>query len=263
MTNWQPDMLKGQTAVITGVSRKIGIGAAIARALAEVGCNIFTTYFRPYDATMPWGSQDNEANQLIAELRQMGVEAAGIELDLSLPTSPVELIAVVQERFGQANILVNNAAYSTGEDIYKLNAATLDNHYAVNMRGMALLCRAFVEQFERDEWVGNGRIINISSGQSFGPMPGELAYIATKGAVEALSLSLSAELAPRGITVNAIDPGITDTGWIPDELRTQFVAQAPMRRIGTPEDAARLVRFLASPEAAWITGQLIRSRGGL
>ncbi|MCA9902189.1 MAG: SDR family oxidoreductase, partial [Anaerolineales bacterium] len=72
-----------------------------------------------------------------------------------------------------------------------------------------------------------------------------------------------AQLASLGITVNAIDPGITDTGWIPDELRQQFVAQAPMKRIGTPKDAARLIRFLASPEAGWITGQLIRSRGGL
>ncbi len=263
MTNWQPDMLKGQTAVITGVSRKIGIGAAIARALAEVGCHILTTYFRPYDATMPRGNQADEASQLIAELRQMGVEAAGIELDLSQPTAPAELFALVQEQFGRANILVNNAAYSTSEDIFKLNATSLDNHYAVNVRAMALLCQAFVRQFGAEEWVGNGRIINLSSGQSFGPMSGELAYAASKGAVEALNLSLSAELARRGITVNAIDPGITDTGWIPDDLRQIFIAEAPMGRIGTPEDAARLVRFLASPEAGWITGQLIRSRGGL
>ncbi|MCA9919552.1 MAG: SDR family oxidoreductase [Anaerolineales bacterium] len=262
-TYWQPDMLRGQTAVITGVSRKIGIGAAIARALAEVGCNIFTTYFRPYDATMPWGSQADEASQIIAELQQMGVQAAGLELDLSQPTAPAELFAVVQERFGRANILINNAAYSTSEDVYTLTAQSLENHLAVNVRGMALLCQVFVQQFAGEEWVANGRIINLSSGQSFGPMPGELGYIASKGAVEALNLSLSAALASQGITVNAIDPGITDTGWIPDDLRQTFVAQAPMGRIGTPEDAARLVRFLASPESGWITGQLIRSRGGL
>jgi 3-oxoacyl-[acyl-carrier protein] reductase len=261
--NWQPEMLRGQTAVITGVSRKIGIGAAVARALAEVGCNIFTTYFRAYVATMPWGSQDNEAAELIEELQNAGVEAAGLELDLSQPTAPAVLLAVVRERFGVASILVNNAAYSTSENIDRLTAESLDSHYAVNVRGMALLCQQFVWQFDEDEWVENGRIINISSGQSFSPMPDELAYVASKGAVEALSLSLSAELASRGITVNAIDPGITDTGWIPDDLRQTFVAQAPMRRIGTPEDAARLVRFLASPEASWITGQLIRSRGGL
>ncbi len=94
-------------------------------------------------------------------------------------------------------------------------------------------------------------------------MPGKLAYAASKGAVEAFSLSLSAELASQGITVNAIDPGVTDTGWLTNELQQKFTAQAPMGRIGTPEDAARLVRFLASPEAGWITGQLIRSRDGL
>jgi 3-oxoacyl-[acyl-carrier protein] reductase len=263
MTNWQPEMLRGQTAVITGVSRKIGIGAAIARALAEVGCTIFTTYFRPYDATMPWGSQADEATEIIADLRQLGVEAAGLELDLSQPTAAAELFAVVQERFGQANILVNNATHSFNGDLEELTAVSLDNHYALNLRGMALLCQAFVRQFDGQEKVENGRIINLSSGQSFGPMPDELAYAASKGAVEALSLSLSAALASQGITVNAIDPGITDTGWIPDELRQIFIAQAPMGRIGTPEDAARLVRFLASPEAGWITGQLIRSRGGL
>ncbi|WP_420631857.1 SDR family oxidoreductase [Candidatus Leptofilum sp.] len=263
MTHWQPDMLRGQTAVITGVSRKIGIGAAIARALAEVGCNIFTTYFRPYDATMPWGSQADEATEIIADLQQMGVEAAGLELDLSQPTAPAELFAMVQERFGQANILVNNATHSVNGNIEELTAVSLQNHLAVNVQGMALLCQAFVQQFDEGAWVENGRIINLSSGQSHGPMPDELAYAASKGAVEAFSLSLSAALVNRGITVNAIDPGITDTGWIPDDLHQQFVAQAPMGRIGTPEDAARLVRFLASPEAGWITGQLIRSRGGL
>ena len=189
--------------------------------------------------------------------------AAGLELDLSQPSAPAALFATVQERFGKATILINNAAYSTNENIHTLTAQALQSHMAVNVQGMALLCQAFVQQFDEEAWVENGRIINLSSGQSHGPMPEELAYIASKGGVEALSLSLSAALASQGITVNAIDPGITDTGWIPDDLRQEFVSQAPMGRIGTPTDAARLVRFLASPEAGWITGQLIRSRGGL
>jgi len=208
-------------------------------------------------------ANESETEEIIEELQRRGVEAAGLELDLSQPTAPAKLFTVVQERFGQANILVNNAAYSTNENIGKLTSQSLDKHYAVNVRGMALLCQQFVQQFGEGKWVANGRIINLSSGQSFSPMPDELGYIASKGAVEAFSLSLSAALARQGITVNAIDPGITDTGWIPDDLRQTFVAQAPMQRIGTPEDAARLVRFLASPEAGWITGQLIRSRGGL
>ena len=94
-------------------------------------------------------------------------------------------------------------------------------------------------------------------------MPGELAYVATKGAVEAFTLSLSAEVAPLGIAVNAIDPGITDTGWISPKLKAKWEVESPMGRVGTPEDAARLIAFLASPEAAWITGQVIHSRGGM
>ncbi|MCP4418602.1 MAG: SDR family NAD(P)-dependent oxidoreductase, partial [Chloroflexi bacterium] len=200
MGNWQPEMMKGQTAVITGVSRKIGIGAAIAHALAEVGCNVFTTYFRPYDATMPWGSQPNEATEIIAALQKAGGEAAGIELDLTSPSASDRLFKAVKDKFGKATILVNNATYSINGSIDAVTAESLDNHYAVNFRGMVLLCHAFVRQFAAEEMMENDRIINISSGQSFSPMPGELAYAASKGAVEAFSLSLSAELASQGIT---------------------------------------------------------------
>jgi 3-oxoacyl-[acyl-carrier protein] reductase len=93
-------------------------------------------------------------------------------------------------------------------------------------------------------------------------MPGELAYVATKGGIDAFTPSLGAELASRGITVNAVDPGATDTGWMPDALRESLARAAPMGRVSAPEDAARLVAFLASDDAAWITGQVIRSRGG-
>jgi 3-oxoacyl-[acyl-carrier protein] reductase len=108
-----------------------------------------------------------------------------------------------------------------------------------------------------------GRIINLTSGQSVAPMPGELAYAATKGAIEAFTVSLSAELAPYGITVNAVDPGATDSGWMTEEIKQELLPRFPMGRIGQPEDAARLIAFLASDEAAWITGQVIHSRGGL
>jgi 3-oxoacyl-[acyl-carrier protein] reductase len=125
---------------------------------------------------------------------------------------------------------------------------------------MALLCAQFARRFSKPS---GGRIINLSSGQGLGPMPGELAYVASKGAVEAFTVSLSAELAPRGITVNAVDPGLTDTGWLSAEQRLEWLARAPLGRVGVPQDAARLVRFLASEEAGWITGQVLHSRGGL
>jgi 3-oxoacyl-[acyl-carrier protein] reductase len=257
--SWQPTMLQGKTAVVTGVSRHIGIGAAIARALASVGANVFTTYFRPYDADMSWGSEASEAGSIIDELRLLGVSAEGMELDLRNPATAAILFDQVEATFGAADILVNNAAYSVNDGIDNLTAHSLDNHYAVNVRGMALLCMEFVRRFQ-GEW---GRIINLTSGQGLTPMPEELAYAATKGAVEAFTTSLSPAIAWRGITINAIDPGATDTGWMPPALKEQFTIAAPMGRIGQPEDAARLVCFLASPEAGWITGQIIRSRGGL
>jgi 3-oxoacyl-[acyl-carrier protein] reductase len=251
--------LTGKTAVITGASRTIGIGTATARALAEVGCNVFITYYRPYDAEMPWGSQPDEPEMLLTELRGMGVRAVGLELDLSDIDAPAFLFDTVTAELGAVDILVNNATYSVNGGIESLTAVTLDKHYAVNLRGMALLCAEFVKRFQ-GEW---GRIINLTSGQSAGPMPDELAYAATKGAVEAFTTSLYPTIAPQQITINAVDPGATDTGWMLPELKAQLAAQMPMGRVGQPEDAARLIRFLASPDAGWITGQIIRSRGGL
>ena len=127
------------------------------------------------------------------------------------------------------------------------------------MRGTFLLT---VEFARRLSGRSGGRIINLTSGQSLGPMPGELAYVATKGAVEAFTVSLSAELASHGITVNAVDPGPTDTGWMTEEVRKELLPRFPQGRIGQPEDVARLIAILASDEAAWITGQVMHSSGG-
>lgn len=251
-------------ALVTGCSRKIGIGAAIARALAQDGVDIFITYFRPYDHETGLAGRADEPESLLDDVRRLGVRADGLELDLSDPTAPRRLFDRVETSLGTARILVNNATYSMRDGIEHLTADLLDKHYAVNVRGMALLCAEFVQRYQHHRGANDyGRIINLSSGQSVGPMPGELAYAATKGAVEAFTLSLSAEVAPLGITVNAVDPGITDTGWIPPDLKAQWTDEAPMGRIGVPDDAARLIAFLASPQSTWITGQIIHSRGGM
>ena len=257
------DLPTRRSALVTGVSRQAGIGAAIARALARDGADIFITYYRPYDRAAGLAVDADEPQRILNDLRGWNIRAEGLELDLSDPNAPKELFDHVQASWGQISVLVNNATCSLRDGIEKLSPEHIDQHYVVNIRAMALLCAEFVRRFRviRSQGVF-GRIINLSSGQGLAPMPGELAYAATKGAVDAFTRSLSAEVANLGITVNAVDPGATDTGWMPAELKAKWKAESPMGRIGTPGDAARIVRFLASPEAEWITGQVIHSRGG-
>jgi 3-oxoacyl-[acyl-carrier protein] reductase len=251
--------LRGRVALVTGVGRERGIGSAVCRALARRGAGVVFSYWTAYDREMPWASDDDEPQALLGELRASGVSAEAVEMDLSLPDSARRLLDAVGERLGGPSILVNTAAYSARDGFEALDAQTLDAHYAVNVRAMALLSVDFARRYPGGP---GGRIINFSSGQSLGPMPGELAYVATKGAIEAFTRTLAVEVGHKGITVNAVNPGPTDTGWISGELQEELLPRFPLGRIGQPEDAARLVAFLASDEAAWITGQTIHSEGG-
>ena len=250
--------LRGRAALVTGAGRRRGIGAAICRALAGKGADVLFTYWKDYDREMPWASDENGPEALLEELRGAGVRAEGLEVDLSLPESPERLLDAATERLGPPSILVNNAAYSTRDGYEYLDARALDAHYAVNLRAAALLGVGFARRYAGD----SGRIVNLTSGQSLGPMIGELAYAATKGAVEAFTVTLAAEVGHRGITVNAVNPGPTDTGWMTEDLKRELAARFPSGRVGEPEDAARLVAFLAGDEARWITGQIVHSEGG-
>ena len=252
--------LHERIAIVTGASRRKGIGAAVCRALAANGTDIFFTHWRSFDSTLSEGVDEDGPARLQNELQELGVRCESLELDLSMIDAPKRILDETERKLGLPSILVNNAAYSTRDGFEVLDAATLDAHYAVNMRGTFLLT---VEFARRLYGKSSGRIINLTSGQSVAPMPGELAYVATKGAIEAFTVSLSAELASYGITVNAVDPGATDSGWMTETIRQELLPRFPMGRIGQPKDAARLIAFLASDEAAWITGQVIHSRGGV
>lgn len=253
-----PD-LQGRAVVVTGAGRPRGIGAAICRAFADQGCNIFFTTYSSYDRqTYPNDPGGSGAEQLAEELRRRPVLAGYIEVDLAQPNCGEQILDSAKELLGPPSILVNNAAHSVRDGFEKLNARALDAHYAVNVRGAALLSVEFARRFSGKR---GGRIIYLTSGQDLGPMPGELAYVASKGAITAFMRSLAKEVGGKGITVNAVDPGPTETGWMSEDLQASLIGQSVAGRLGHPEDAARVVVFLASAAAEWISGEVIHARG--
>jgi 3-oxoacyl-[acyl-carrier protein] reductase len=253
--------LINKIAVVTGASRAKGIGTEICRELAREGADIFFTHWSKYDRLMDYCNEDDFkcSKHLMEEIRSLGVQCESMELDLSQPDAPRKLLDEVQNKLGSPSILVNNATHSVDVDFRSIDADILNAHYNVNVRGTCLLTVEFARLIEGKH---GGRIINMVSGQDKSPEPGNLAYVATKGAVSTFTKSVAIELAPLKITVNAVDPGPTNTGWMNSELKEELLPKFPMGRLGEPRDAAKLVIFLASEESEWITGQIIHSDGG-
>lgn len=243
-------------ALVTGTSRIKGLGRSICIELAKQNMDVFFTYWRAYDKQMPWKSEDHEPDRIQKEIHELGVLCEKVELDLSKENSTSVLLDMVEERLGAPSVLINNATYSTPTDIKSITPHELDQHYLVNVKAATLLCVDFVKRFQGAR---HGRIINISSGQSLSSMSSEIAYAITKGAIETLTRTIAHEIASKGITINAVNPGLTDTGWLTEEQKTRFTGRFPMGRLGQPEDAAKLIAFLASEDAEWITGQIIHS----
>jgi 3-oxoacyl-[acyl-carrier protein] reductase len=250
--------LAGRTALVTGVGRRRGIGFAIAQRLAAQGADLFLHAWTPYDAAQPWGA-DADADVLLRELRASGRRVERGEADFADVRAPARLVEEARARLGPIDILVVNHAHSGAGALEDLRAEDIDRHLAVNVRASLLLVQAFAAQHVSS---AGGRVILMISGPHRSAMPGELAYAASKGALHQSIRSLAAHLAPRGITVNAVNLGATDTGWASPSLYESIRAQHPLGRWGEPDDAARLVAWLASDDARWITGQILDSTGG-
>jgi 3-oxoacyl-[acyl-carrier protein] reductase len=259
-----PLPLRGRVAVVTGVSRRAGIGYAVARRLAALGASLFLHHYDPHDRDQPWGADPGGTAAVLAgvtgALAADGAQVRDMHADLALSAAPAQLIAAATEAFGHLDVLVCNHARSGGDGpLGTLDAGMLDAHWAVNARSAILLAQAFAAQHDGRP---GGRIIFMTSGQDLGPMPGEVAYAASKGALASITRTLADQLAGRAITLNAVNPGPVDTGYAAPEVREAVRRRFPANRWGDPDDPARLIAWLVTDEAAWITGQVINTEGG-
>jgi 3-oxoacyl-[acyl-carrier protein] reductase len=225
-------------ALVTGVSRRAGIGAAIARELVAAGATVVPAGFRAYDEAASWGADEPVDG--------------GIDADLGTPDAPARLFDEAVRRHGHVDVLVNNAAHWAAGSLGETDAEQLDRHWTVNLRAVVLLCRELARRLPPGT---PGRIINVTSGQGREPMPGEIAYVVTKAGLDALTRTIAVELAHRAIAVNAVDPGPTNTGWMSAEVEARL---RDAGRLAVAADTARLVRYLASDAAAGVSGQVIR-----
>jgi 3-oxoacyl-[acyl-carrier protein] reductase len=251
--------LTGRVALVTGVSRRHGIGFAVARRLLADGASVFLHSWAPHDAEHPWGADPDGVDALVRDLEPAG-RVGHRAFDFLDPDAPGALVRAAIDRFGALDVLVANHARSSKQSLEEVTAAELDAAWAVNARASLLLVQAHAAA--HDDTRPGGRVVLFTSGQHLAPMPRVLPYTVSKGAIHQMTRSLADHLADRGITVNCVNPGPTDTGWAPPILAVDVARAMPAGRWGTPADAANLVAFLVSDEAAWITGQVIDSEGG-
>nr|WP_174248287.1 SDR family oxidoreductase [Streptomyces hoynatensis] len=270
-----PLPLRGRTALVTGASRRNGIGYATARRLAAYGASVYLHHHVPHDAAQPWGADPEGPGRLAADLGELlaeGAVAAHGAADLAEPEAPAHLVEAAAEALGgRLDILVANHALS-GRDgpLEAVDAGMLDAHWQVNARSGVLLAQAFARHRERaaeaagrPEDLPAGRIVFMTSGQDLrGGMPNELAYSISKGALATAVRALATALAGRRITVNAVNPGPVDTGYLTGADHAAVAALFPGGRWAEPDDPARLVAWLTTDEAAWITGEVVNSEGG-
>jgi 3-oxoacyl-[acyl-carrier protein] reductase len=244
--------LANKVAVVTGASK--GIGAAIAKHLASLGATVVVNY-----ATSKSG-----ADKVVDEISKAGGKAIAIQADVAKPADITRLFAETKKAFGKVDILVNNAGIYDFRPLEQIDAEHFHKQFDLNVLGLILATQEAVKYFPTT----GGNVINLSSVVSSRGVPAGAVYSATKAAVDAVTRSLAAELGPRKIRVNSINPGmvvtegVTSAGIHESDLRKQIEAVTPLGRIGQPEDIAPAVAYFASDDSSWVTGETLYLTGG-
>jgi 3-oxoacyl-[acyl-carrier protein] reductase len=238
--------LSGKVAIVTGASN--GIGRAIAERLAEDGAIVVVNYSK----------SSEKAQQVVVGIQGKGGKALAVQTDMSQVAEARRLVIDTVKQFNRLDILVNNAGKFMPKPLDETTEEEFDSVIALNAKGPY-----FAMQEAARVLKDGGRIVNISTGGTHLHFPGATAYLGSKAALEQYTKGLAQELAPKGVTVNTVSPGFTETGMMTDEYRQIGIQLTPMKRLGVPKDIADVVAFIVSEEARWVTGQTIQVGGGI
>jgi 3-oxoacyl-[acyl-carrier protein] reductase len=238
--------LSGKVAIVTGASN--GIGRAIAERLAEDGAIVVVNYSK----------SSEKAQQVVVGIQGKGGKALAVQTDMSQVAEARRLVIDTVKQFNRLDILVNNAGKFMPKPLDETTEEEFDSVIALNSKGPY-----FAMQEAAKVLKDGGRIVNISTGGTHLHFPGATAYLGSKAALEQYTKGLAQELASKGVTVNTVSPGFTETGMMTEEYRQIGIQLTPMKRLGVPKDIADVVAFIVSEEARWLTGQTIQVGGGI
>lgn len=238
--------LSGKVAIVTGASN--GIGRAIAERLAEDGAIVVVNYSK----------SSEKAQQVVVGIQGKGGKALAVQTDMSQAAEARRLVIDTVKQFNRLDILVNNAGKFMPKPLDETTEEEFDSVIALNAKGPY-----FAMQEAAKVLKDGGRIVNISTGGTHLHFPGATAYLGSKAALEQYTKGLAQELASKGVTVNTVSPGFTETGMMTEEYRQIGIQLTPMKRLGVPKDIADVVAFIVSEEARWLTGQTIQVGGGI